>query len=450
MESTQALNTQPGTGNLVNRRGFLKSLTAGVAGGMMLNWNQQIALHADFLRKRDMALIVLWMAGGPSQFDTFDPKPDLRPDFKKYRGGGPNGGGVPVTQTAVPGIQIAASWPKTAAIMKDVAVVRTMTHRQGDHQLGAIYGMTGYPADPVIKYPRLETVVAKEIGSPDNDLPTFIKMGVDNHAIRLGPGYLGRQYDGLQLKKAGELPENVGLAGVTPQRLANRVELMKELERDYAASGHEALVREHQDLYKNSKRLMLTSKLKAFDLRQEPDFAKTRERYGNTQFGDEVLLARRLVEHGVTTVFVAKGGWDTHGDNTNSCKKLSAIVDPALAALLSDLKDRGRLDRTLVLWMGEFGRTPDYQGGSPGKEGRDHYPRAYSVALAGCGIKGGQVIGATTPDGKEVKDRPVTIEDLYCTIYKALGIDPRKRNQASADRSPQLVRGGEPVNELFA
>jgi uncharacterized protein (DUF1501 family) len=190
--------------------------------------------------------------------------------------------------------------------------------------------------------------------------------------------------------------------------------------------------------------MVLSPRLKAFDVSQETD--TVRDKYGRTPFGQGCLLARRLVEAGVTFVEVESNGWDTHQDNFNRVRTLSETVDPALAALVGDLKERGLLAKTLVVWMGEFGRTPRINPNT----GRDHYPRAFTVALAGGGVKGGQVIGATTDDGTSVKERPVTVPDLFCTFCHALKINPRKENIGTLNRPVKIVDGGEAVKELFA
>jgi len=240
------------------------------------------------------------------------------------------------------------------------------------------------------------------------------------------------------------VPNNATLPqGVNETRFSRRLGLLGELEKDFAEAGGGPRVQDHKAIYGNAEKMILSPRMKAFDLAQEKD--AVRERYGRTAFGQGCLLARRLVEEGVTFVEVELTGWDTHDDNFNRTKNLTQVADPAFAALLGDLKERGRLGQTLVIWIGEFGRTPRINP----KTGRDHFPKAFNVALAGAGIRGGQVIGATSGDGTEVKSRPVTVPELFCTFYKALQINPRKENMSTLGRPIKLMDKGEAVKELF-
>ena len=215
------------------------------------------------------------------------------------------------------------------------------------------------------------------------------------------------------------------------------------LEAPLARSGAASLVRDHQALYDQTARMALSPRAKAFDLAGEPE--KVRDAYGRSAFGQGCLMARRLVEAGVTFVEVQSPGWDTHSNELPALKKLIPPVDQGTAALLSDLKDRGLLDRTLVIWMGEFGRMPRVNLTA----GRDHYPQAFSLALAGSGVKGGHVVGATDANGEEVVERPVTVPDLFCTFCHALKINPRKENLSTEGRPLKIVDGGKAVKELF-
>ena len=218
---------------------------------------------------------------------------------------------------------------------------------------------------------------------------------------------------------------------------------MGKLEADFAASGGKQEVEDHKKLYEKTAKMILSPKMEAFDLSKESQ--KTRSAYGNSPFASGCLLARRLVETGVTFVEVGVGNWDTHQDNFNRAKQLCGQVDQPYAALLADLKQRGLLDSTLVVWMGEFGRTPRINPNT----GRDHYPRAFNVALAGVGVKGGQVIGKTDDGGNGVTDRPVGVTDLFRTLCQSLKIDPAKENMSSIGRPIKIVDGGEAVQEVF-
>jgi hypothetical protein len=426
------MHVRTGRDGVIHRRTFLRNVALGAAATGVLGWKEAVALHADELRKRGMACILLFMRGGPSQFETFDPKPDT-----------PNGGPTKAIETAVPGIRIAQGWSKTADAMKDIALIRSMTNREGEH-LRATYQLhTGYVPLGSVKFPTLGSIVAAELGQADFDLPHFVSIGGRLESI--GSGFLGMHVAPFIVANPTQLPGNVELPqGVTAQRFNRRLELMRDLEKDFAEAGGGQRVEDHKALYTGASQMVLSPRLKAFDIAQEKDAA--RDRYGRNPFGQGCLLARRLVEAGVTFVEVASNGWDTHLDNFNRVKSLSESVDPAFAALVADLQERGMLEQTLVIWMGEFGRTPRINP----RTGRDHYPRAFSVALAGGGIKGGQVIGATSADGTSVTDRPVSVPDLFCSFYRALQINPRKENMSTLGRPIKLIDGGQAVQELFA
>jgi uncharacterized protein (DUF1501 family) len=215
------------------------------------------------------------------------------------------------------------------------------------------------------------------------------------------------------------------------------------LERPFAQSGAAEQVRDHQTLYRQTSQMVLSPRVRGFDLDAEPE--RVRAAYGRTPFGQGCLMARRLVEAGVTFVEVQSSGWDTHGNELDSLRRLIPAVDRGTAALLADLRARGLLERTLVIWMGEFGRTPRVNL----QAGRDHFPEAFNLALAGCGVRGGQVIGATNRTGTAVADRPITVPDLFCTLYRALGIDFRHENESNVGRPLALVEGGQVVQEVF-
>jgi len=415
---------------VVNRRAFIRTIAAGALG--VLGWRDTLALHATELRRRDMACILLFMRGGPSQFETFDPNP-----------GTANGGPTQAISTAVPGIRIANGWSKVAAQMNHVALIRSMTSREGEHQR-AVYQMhTGYIPAGGVRHPSLGALVAKEIAPRDFDLPHFVKVG--NANSNLGAGFLGAQFAPFLVPNPNQPPANVALPlGVTDSRFGRRLELLNDLEQYFSRVGGEARVNDHRALYNSAANMVRSPHLRAFDLTQES--AVLRAKYGQSAFGQGCLLARRLVETGVTFVEVESNGWDTHQDNFTRSEALSNTVDAGFAALIEDLRDRGRLDRTLIIWMGEFGRSPAINASN----GRGHFPRAFNVALAGGGIQGGRVIGATNANGTDITNRPVAVADLFNTFCQSLGIDGSKENHTPQGRPIHIVNGGSPVRELFS
>jgi hypothetical protein len=426
------MHVQTGRDGVLSRRSFLRTVGVGAAGAGLLGWRDAVALHADELRREGRACILLFMQGGPSQLETFDPKP-----------GTTTGGPTHAIDTAAAGIRIAEGWTNLARQMRDVALIRSMTNREGEHARAVYQLHTGYAPGGAVRHPSLGSTVAKEIGPRSFDLPSFVSVG--GRAASIGSGFLGAAYAPFVVQDPNRMPGNVALpAGVADSRFGRRLDLMRDLERDFAESGGRARVEQHSTLYGQAAQMVRSPRLRAFDLSQERD--AVRDRYGRTAFGQGCLLARRLVEQGVTFVEVESNGWDTHQDNFTRTRTLAGQVDPAFAALVADLRERGMLARTLLIWMGEFGRTPRINANS----GRDHYPRAFNVALAGGGVHGGRVIGATDATGTQVTERPVTVPDLFCTFCHALGINPRREHLSPLGRPIRIVDGGQPVRELFA
>jgi hypothetical protein len=406
----------------VSRRGFLRTAAAGT-----LSLSGLCGLHAEELKKQGRAMILLYMQGGPSQFETFDPKPHHE-----------NGGGTKVIATAVPGIQIAEPWKEMAKVMGDCALLRSLTNKEGNHQRASYQLHTGYLPSGSVKHPAFGCAVAQQMGVHDADLPCVVSIGRTE-----GAGFLGVDYEPFVVDKPGELPRNVAVP-VADARLTRRVGLLGKLEQEFAVRGAQQVVENHGRLYGKASRMVLSPQISAFDFTDEP--AEVKARYGDSQFGRGCLLARRLVEHGVPFIEVRMNGWDTHQDNFEKVPELAAQVDPAMAALISELKERGLLERTTVLWAGEFGRTPKVNP----RDGRDHYPRAFNGLMAGGGIRGGQAIGRSSDDGTSIADRPVTVADLFTSICKTLQIDPRHENISPIGRPMKIVDGGEVVSELFA
>lgn len=414
---------------VIGRRGFLRGVGLGAAGLYGLSFTDLMAVHAEELRKRQMACILLWMAGGPSQLETFDPKP-----------GTANGGDTKAIDTAVPGIKIANGWDNVAKVMKDVTLIRSMTNKEGNHQRATYQLHTGYAPTGTVKHPNFGCVFGNELGDSKFDLPHVVSIG----GPTIGAGLLGVGLEPFIVQDPKRPPSNV-VPAVAANRFSRRLNLMHSLEMSgFVQTGGADRIKDHTSLYKQTASMILSPRMRAFDLDSEDP--KHRAAYGSSVFGQGCLLARRLVQAGVTFVEVRSNGWDTHQQNTERVGKLADEVDPGFATLVTDLKSRGMLDRTLVIWMGEFGRTPKINPSA----GRDHFPRVFNVAIAGGGTKGGQVIGSSSPDGTAVKDRPVQVNDLLASFCHALKVDPNKENMSSVGRPIKIVDGGKVVKELFA
>jgi hypothetical protein len=413
---------------VVSRRSFLRRAAAGGAAlAAGLRWGDCLSSYAGELRRQGRACILLWMAGGPSQFETFDPKPGAETQ-------GPTG----AIATSVPGIQIAEHWTRTARVMKDLALIRSMTSKEGNHGRATYLLHTSYAPSGGVVHPGFGAVVAKELGGADFELPHFVSVS----GASVGPSFLGVRYAPFVVTNPNEPPDNLA-PPVSGERLNRRLELMKELEAPLEDSGAADLVREHRALYSQTAKMALSPRTRAFRLDNEPN--RVRDAYGGSSFGQGCLMARRLVEAGVTFVEVQSGGWDTHENELAGLKKLIPPVDQGFAALVEDLRARGLLEKTLVIWMGEFGRMPRINLTA----GRDHYPQAFNLALAGAGVRGGRVVGATDARGVEVAERPVTVEDLFCTFCRVLGINPRTEYDSDVGRPLKIVEHGSEVRELF-
>lgn len=411
----------------VSRRSFLHAVAGSAAAAGMLSFRDLLSLQAAELRSQGRAMILLWMAGGPSQLETFDPKP-----------GHENGGPTEAIATSVPGIRIAGGWDKTAQVMDQIALIRSMTNKEGNHQRATYQMHTGYVPAGSVKHPSFAANIAQQIGDESLDLPAVVSIGPTQ-----GAGFLGVEYEPFVVQNPGQMPQNVA-AAVDQSRMRQRLGLFDQLEEQFASRGARAAVENQRQLYRKAADLVMSEQTRAFDIADEPQELKAA--YGESQFGRGCLLARRLVETGVSFVEVRSNGWDTHTEHFERIEALNGDVDPAMGALITDLKQRGMLERTVVVWMGEFGRTPRISA----RGGRDHFPRAFNVALAGGGIRGGQVIGATSDDGMSVEQRPVTVADLLCSLCRCLAIDPAHENISPLGRPLKIVDGGEIVEELFA
>jgi uncharacterized protein (DUF1501 family) len=425
---------------VVSRRGFLKAIggAALAAGAVSVGWRELLLAQAQELRRRGKSMILLWMDGGPSQFETFNPKP-----------GSENQGPAQAIATNVPGVYFADFWPRTAQVMDKIALIRSMQTREAEHDRAINLVRTGYPITPAIRYPTFGSVVAMKRESASFELPAFVRIGKPRIATRdVDHGVLGVRYASFNIDTPGELPPDVR-PRQSAEVLQRRLRLTGEFDQEFAANGGAHAVAEKSTVYERTERFMLSPRLNVFDLSREAD--KLRDAYGRTSFGQGCLLARRLVEQGVSFVEVIStggrndAGWDTHNQGFRDTPNLCAEVDPAYSTLLRDLSDRGMLDNTLVVWMGEFGRTPRLKADG----GRDHYANGWITALSGGGVRMGQVIGATDANGVAVSERPVNVQDLFKTFCRVLGLNPHEEYITGDDRPVKLVEGGNVVNELF-
>jgi hypothetical protein len=408
----------------LSRREMMKLSAAGVLATSVSGWFDTLASQAAEAAKQQgvkhKSCILLWMNGGPAQSHTFDLK---------------EGGEYKAIDTAAPGVKISEYLPNLAKQFASCTILRSMSTGEGSHGRARYLMHTGYRQGfGGTAYPSMGSFVAEELGDLDSELPNFVSVGGT-----IGPGYLGPKYAPLIVGDPSRGVENLKPA-IDLADLDERAKLLDELNTGLLEKYQQTPIEASQKGYQRAVALMHSSKAKAFNIDEEPD--SVRSRYGSSTFGRGCLLARRLVEVGVPFVEVSLGGWDTHGGAATPVKRLSEQIDAPWAALLADLKERGRLDSTLVIWMGEFGR-------SPGR-GTNHYPRAWSTVFCGGGIKTGQVIGATDKQGGTVADNPIGPKDFMATVCKALGIDHTKQIIARNSRPFRLVdKDAKPVAQLF-
>jgi hypothetical protein len=469
-----ALNSRTREGLvLVSRRNMLKASLAGLAGlslPELLRQRARAAAAGQSLKGRKSVLL-LWMAGGPSHIDTWDPKP-ARP----LQNRGPFG----VLQSKLPGVFLCEHLPKQAALLDRFTLIRSVDARHSNHEPNMVFQTGNREAAPRVNprgrlYPAIGSVIAKFRGANQPGMPPYVAFMKSRSHLAFG-GYLGKQYDPFIADQAVSLPiyTNVGVdtgqvsradlfhlpGEVTQARIAERRSLAQEFDRlrnDLDTSG----VMDAMDRYGQQAVEMLVGRRaqEAFDLSRETP--QVRDRYGKHLWCQQALLARRLVEAGAAFVTLdlsyhtASGTWDTHGDNippyggiSKGLKPLLPLFDHLLTTLVSDLEQRGLLDDVLVLAMGEFGRTP-LMGTQGSTDGRDHWPVVLSMALAGGGLRHGQVIGATEQDGGNIKERPVTPGDLAATIYQHMGVPLDATYLDTSGRPRFIVEDGKPIAELF-
>lgn len=398
------------------------------SGGVIMNWGglASQAAFAEEAKRQGKHCIYLFMNGGISQFETFDMKP-----------GRPTGGLFRPISTNVSGTHICELMPKMSRKMDKIAVIRSMRTSEVDHP-GGIYLMhTGYRPAANVRFPEVGAIVAKYQGTVGTNLPNFVKISSVGDA---GSGFLGPMYQPFSVGSEGGLPP-FSSSDRDPAVELRRHELRSFMEDRFSLQHKAEVAKMHREAYEAARRLERARN--TFKIDQE--WEKYRELYGDSQFGRRCLLARKLVEAGVSFIEVGQSSYDSHADNFSWHRGLVPPMEHAWAGLLTDLEERGLLEKTLIVWAGEIGRTPSINN----RAGRDHYVRCWSAALAGCGIRGGIMYGESDQDGVEVKDKPVTEGDYFATIYHALGIDPKIENLAGVRPVPLAPFGSKVVSELF-
>ena len=412
-----------------SRRDFLR------VGGSTLGGVSLAQVLAASRGRSDISCLIYFHAGGLCQHDSFDPKPEAP---RQVRGGFE-------TISAAPGVRFSELLPRCAENFQRLSVIRSMFSREAIHERAKQYAFSGQRPNNAYKHPVYGSVVAREMGAR-NGLPPFVV--IPKKDISADAGFLGSAYDpfiaGDPAKEKYSVQDLTLPTGMGLEEAQGRARLLSELDARLEAVEGSGVVESMDHFYQEALDLVSSPQAKrAFDLGAEP--AKLRDAYGRTTGGQGALLARRLIEAGVRLVTVFHSGYDTHTDNDERNKKLYPEFDQSFATLLEDMDARGLLDTTLVLAMGEFGRTPKINHSA----GRDHWPGVFSIVAAGAGVPGGQVIGSSDTMGSEPHERPVSIEDLGATVYRKLGIDTHKEYHALG-RPIRINDGGEPIRELFA
>jgi hypothetical protein len=442
----------------VTRRSFLQAGALGLAGlglGDVLR-AQARALGAGATGE-ELSVILVWLDGGPPQHETYDPKPGAPLEFR-----GPLG----AIDTAVPGVQVSELLPEHARLMKRMSIIRSLHHDNGDHFAAAHWMLTGVLGSNALNmrpmYPSAGSVVARLKGARRPGLPAYVGLP-NTHSVGIRPGYHGSAYlgaaynpflaDGDPNQPGYRVAELTLPNGLDAARLGNRRCLLGALDAARAACEDQSQGQgQDSDPFTQQAFDLLTGPAarRAFDLTREDP--RLRDRYGRHQWGQSALLARRLVEAGVRFVTLTFGGWDFHARLEAGMKSVLPVLDRAVATLVDDLDMRGTLDTTLLIVMGEFGRTPRINKGLPTDPtpGRDHWGNVMSVLLAGGGLRPGVVVGASNARGEVPRDCPVTPKDLIATLYARLGIDPATTFHDRLGRPvPVVAAGGKVIQELL-
>jgi hypothetical protein len=419
----------------MSRRHFFGHMAATALAVPAINFFGALEANAQRVRKANKSCIVLWMAGGPSQLDTWD----LKPDSEK------NSGPFHPISTAAQGISISEHLPHIAKKMNHLSIVRSLDSKEGNHDRGTYMMHTGYAPNPTVVHAGFGSICSYELGEklgPDFSLPHAIAINTPGQPA----GFLGMSHTPFMVQNpnapVADLQPPKGIDG---GRMARRVAMLESVELNFARQKRGQAALDHGAVYKKTLRMMNSQYTRAFNLSDEP--SAIREAYGKGSFGAGCLMARRLVEQGVSYVEVGLGGWDTHANAFDTLSnRLLPELDKGFSSLIADLHQRGLLEKTLVVWMGEFGRTPRINQNA----GRDHWPRSWSVVMGGGGLQGGKIIGATDKDGVDIVDHPVGVMEVIATMAKAMGIDPDTQYTTPLGRPIKVANGAMPIGELFS
>ena len=415
----------------MTRRHFLSHMAAGGATALgATHFLNHIQAHAAEIRRQQKACILVWLGGGAPTIDMWDLKP-----------GSKNGGEFRPISTKGD-LQISEHLPEVAKEMDNLSVVRSMSTREADHSRGTYYMHTAYVPNPTVVHPTFGSVVSYELGSKRTDLeiPAFVSIGGGS----MSPGFLGMSHAPFVVDNRGQI-RNAEMQGMDRRRLGSRLDMLAAVEDSFIRSKRGEIGQAHKDVYQKAVNLMVSDQMRAF--RAEEEAPEVREAYGDTPFGNTLIMARRLVETGVPFVEVRfPGSWDLHQDvfNTLANQRLP-MLDSGISGLVRDLKSRGMLEHTVVMCMGEFGRTPRINQ----NVGRDHWATSWSVLIGGGGLEGGRAIGETDADGVRIVSESYLPGDLWATVAHALRIPLDTVHTSKRGRPMRLANGGQPIKDLI-
>ena len=424
----------------MKRRHFMLHVATAASTLPALSFLNYLRANASTVRANQKACILMWMGGGPPTIDLFDLKP-----------GSKNGGEFRPIDTAAPGVQICEHLPETANVFQDLSLVRCMSTREADHNRGRYYMHTSFVPNPTVTHPTFGSVVSHELSQQRSSLeiPAFVSIdGGSGDA-----GFLGMTHAPFVVDSSGQIRNEP--SDENKRRLPGRLAMLAEIESGFIKSRRSDLPKDHLNVYRNAVNLMTSPQMAAFDasraapgLGLQAESPQTRELYGRNQFGQGLLMARRLVEVGVPFVEVNMGGWDLHQNifQTLRNQRLPQL-DRGIAGLVQDLKQRGMLDDVVIVWMGEFGRTPRINQNI----GRDHWAASWTTMIGGGGLNNGQAIGATDADGVGLTDdsKACLSGDIWATVAYALGIPLSTQHTSKRGRPMKLANGGTPIKELI-